>query len=711
MPSVLEKQSIRHSKGEVHNVNTINSVGGESNFNTSHEQENKHEEETEHWYPKPWKYLFGKGNDEEDDESSGDEVDSVGDAVSVDSGTTATSPPETTQQDTAKQEPVEIVSQQSNGAAPLIDPNISFASLASIMLPTYFQTTLELCKSTILPNQSEKKSKSNKLSYLDGETTTVTPDAVFELRKQMLKTRDLLDVFSTVYPPIPQRNGHKGDLGFETRDVMWAMDEELNLTLESDQKRHSKRHREKQRGVLGRHRGRYREERSSEERRHREHDTRENEGADLWKTIRKFLDGGYTIIGDFQDLDHANIDYTPEQLADYQKVVWQWHVGFVTFAERNYLDIMRYLSYPCPKEEESNSKSGKRRKESRPLPQPCQYSHSHSSHLFWGGTRRKDLPDGNQVRARVALGRLGNEQLERAQMYLNMLWTKESVISKADVDEPIEKEMASRHDNGKQRKSTDGLDAPVKEKEDENVHEVYHNLRKELRSFLDEVDVFGTLLVPDTMVQPELIVLGELTDDPLTDATASAKEGSRRLMDANETVTEDPTAPSQPDPSESESNGPHAVNPGQEIDVGVAGEEVIGPQVSPPLTPNPPLSQLSTESSMQKTFDSLAALRQTRKLLGDLNDDYTAYTKYVEWNTNFGDQVRLMIKIEAEWNHFRWWAAQIDLNGQIDYLRSRMAVNTPPQVEEDDESSSAEAATDGVVSPTEDVEVVKNLGQ
>ena len=46
--------------------------------------------------------------------------------------------------------------------------------------------------------------------------------------------------------------------------------------------------------------------------------------VDVWKILRRFLDDGYMLIGDFQDLAHAKVKYTPERLSMYQGQVWNW---------------------------------------------------------------------------------------------------------------------------------------------------------------------------------------------------------------------------------------------------------------------------------------------------------------------------------------------------------------------------------------------------
>jgi hypothetical protein len=256
-----------------------------------------------------------------------------------------------------------------------------------------------------------------------------------------------------------------------------------------------------------------------------------------------------------------------------------------------------------------------------------------------------------------------------------MLWDKVNVIPAADVDEPIEKVRASspsviarlsrkKHSDKKSEHNAEDenhseYDAPPLEKEEEDeqpVHEVYHNLRKELRSFLDEVDLFGTLLLPDTIVRPEVIALGFASEQEVNSEENTSDVpvlGEANAIPANISVS---------------------ITPG------------IGPQVSPRVNSDQPMTTDMVHSDHeQKTFEALTSLRQTRKLLGDLNDDFTAYTSYVEWDTNHGEQVRLMSKISTEWNNFRWWARQIGLSEQIDYLIGRMMVDTASQVQDEAE--------------------------
>ena len=242
---------------------------------------------------------------------------------------------------------------------------------------------------------------------------------------------------------------------------------------------------------------------------------------------------------------------------------------------------MGYLSNACPKNR--GSKSAKRSAEEEIS--SCSYT-LHSFHLFWGNEVL--LPHGEDL-ARGILGQLGNDQLHRAQGYLSELWDKQHVIPAVEVDEATLLGRTKKSKSHVKKKSHSKFESPIQESEEEtSVHEIYHNLRKELRSFLDEVDLFGTLLLPGAMVSSEIMtVLSKVEEDDETNDSSLSTLGS---------------------PINTTNN---------------VAEEELGPQISPPVDPNPSL--LVSDETKQKTFEALTSLKQTRKLLGDLNDDYTAY--------------------------------------------------------------------------------------
>jgi exopolyphosphatase len=221
-------------------------------------------------------------------------------------------------------------------------------------------------------------------------------------------------------------------------------------------------------------------------------DTDNDSPDDLWEQVRKYLDTGYVLIGNFQDLHNANIKYTHKRLVKYQLKIWQWHTNFISFVKTNEQIINFYLSFPCKSSghhsltmmmmKTSNSHIHNNNKR-------CSHIHDHSSHLFWGGTSKNDLPDGNIELAVHALGRLGYSQLGRAETYLRDALVYEYVLNSTNIRPP---NMEATNNN-----ITD--DAAV------NVQEIYHNFRKELRSFLDELDLFGESFIPGSSVLPEIV--------------------------------------------------------------------------------------------------------------------------------------------------------------------------------------------------------------
>ena len=361
-----------------------------------------------------------------------------------------------------------------------IPTDTTFGDLASMIVPTYFQNTVDLCISTI--------TTANKNNTVD-----VMPDGVFVVRRAILRTRDLLDVFSPVYPKKTRLLG----------------DEKKQHTKDAGRKRKN---------------GAKRSE-SDEEL----HKTRMNHHSvvDVWKKLRRFLNDGYTLIGDFEDLTRAKVKYTPERLNIYQEQVWNWKEEFVAFVAQNHEEIFDYLSHACQLSQlqimgEENVHI-------------CSYHRSKSSHLFWGSTPSTQLPDGNTDKASVVLVRLGKDQLHRVQTYLREALTAGKVIGDHTINE--------------------------------DVHELYHNLRKEIRSFLDSVDLFGQLLLSDYF--------------------------------------------------------------------------------------------------FDKHYKEITLLKEAKKLLGDLNDEVVAYSKYLEWGEFYDEQLQLRSFITVDWRDFQNWAQRVDLHGTI----------------------------------------------
>jgi hypothetical protein len=222
---------------------------------------------------------------------------------------------------------------------------LSFQQLASLRVPSLYRNMSEQAVPVLTDNMQ--------------------PADVYASRKLILKTRDLLDVFSPVYPN--------------------------STTLE---------------GV----------------------------DVDLWDLVRNLLDRGYEVIGEFQDLDHAHIEYTQEMFNGARGTVLQWRRDFDDFHRQYGLDtILGFLQSPSP--------NSYRHRESR---------------LFWKTIDA--LPSGSDA-APASLHVLGSRQTATALVYLTLSFQYDSVLGTV-------------------------------------AHEHYHNLRKELRSMTDEYDLLGTFMFP-----------------------------------------------------------------------------------------------------------------------------------------------------------------------------------------------------------------------
>ena len=135
----------------------------------------------------------------------------------------------------------------------VIQPDILFGDLAAMLVPPYFQQTIDLCASTITMNDAKN-------------STSVMPDQVYLLRKTILKTRDLFDVFSPLYSKHSSLGKFEHFVESSSKHVSWHI---FYLVMQSDahtSKKHLKR------------------EEAKEE---------EASFHDLWKTLRHYLDRGY----------------------------------------------------------------------------------------------------------------------------------------------------------------------------------------------------------------------------------------------------------------------------------------------------------------------------------------------------------------------------------------------------------------------------------
>ena len=223
---------------------------------------------------------------------------------------------------------------------------------------------------------------------------------------------------------------------------------------------------------------------------------------DLWGTLRKFIDVGYMLLGDYQDLDRANFTRaSPNRLVSYRRRIWEWRSDFMAFVEANGPIVSFYLSLPCGgRKFRPTSDDGAYR---------CVHVHGHSSHLFWGDASGDELPDGNDDSAAGALGRLGHMQLGRVGAYLRDALAFEYALNSTSGirwgAEAASTDKTGGGDGGyDDPEGGDGTDEDDEGGGYVDVRRIYHNARKELRSFLDELDLFGGLLLPGSRVVPEI---------------------------------------------------------------------------------------------------------------------------------------------------------------------------------------------------------------
>lgn len=284
------------------------------------------------------------------------------------------------------------------------------------------------------------------LPALSNLTETVMPGAVYAIRKSMLKTRDLLDVFSLVYPN----------------------------TTSSD-------------ATVG------------------------VENEDLWGSLRFFLDQGYTLVGDFLDLNHSHVEYSEEELEQARDPILDWHARFRLFNQKH--DVQAFLAAPTTDDD-------------------C-FNHEKESRLFWKHIPVHDRPHGVDP-ATTSLQYLASKQLGVSMKYWKRVYPYTSI--------------------------------------DATAHEIYHDLRKMLRSLVDEYYLFGSTMFP----------------------------------------------------------------------------------------------------TLPKTHSAILTLKKARGLLGDMNDDWTAYMFYLEHEEYSNSQMELASRVNEAWTDFKIWADSSGLKSSIRYLKKHM---------------------------------------
>ena len=74
----------------------------------------------------------------------------------------------------------------------------------------------------------------------------------------------------------------------------------------------------------------------------------------------------------------------------------------------------------------------------------------------------------------------------------------------------------------------------------------------------------------------------------------------------------------------------------------------------------------------EETISAIDTLKDARKLLGDMNDDWTAYSMYVDYDEHHKRQKMRAEKLHKAWRNFKQWVVDCDFEGVIVYLAQCM---------------------------------------
>lgn len=185
----------------------------------------------------------------------------------------------------------------------------------------------------------------------------------------------------------------------------------------------------------------------------------------MWGSVRSLYKDGYELVGNYQDLDHAHVAFSKPLWNQRKDDVLNWKDDFEFFDSHH--DIHTFLS----KDVDTDG---------------C-YDHS-ESHLFWGELEGY-LPCGSDM-ATESLQKLAAVQLNNALDLLRTVLKLDKVLQVED-------------------------------------QELFHDFRKEIRSVLDEWDLFGTVLFPTA----------ETKGSPVHSALNTLKNAHKRLGKINDDWT------------------------------------------------------------------------------------------------------------------------------------------------------------------------------
>lgn len=187
---------------------------------------------------------------------------------------------------------------------------------------------------------------------------------------------------------------------------------------------------------------------------------------DPWQYLRNCFAVGYERLGEYQDLDHANIQYTIQIQREYFQPVLHWYRGCWTRIcqqediYRNYLQMTTMNRIIVNDTTATPDSSSTILSSSLSWSNPQFFAHSKESYLYWKHIHPRPLP---QTNAQQSFQRLTYHQLQSALRYFHALrmWT---VVTPEVI----------LHNT--------------------TWHNTYHELRKQLRSILNVQDLVGSYI-------------------------------------------------------------------------------------------------------------------------------------------------------------------------------------------------------------------------
>jgi len=172
------------------------------------------------------------------------------------------------------------------------------------------------------------------------------------------------------------------------------------------------------------------------------------DGVDLWELLRGSFDEGYTLVGDFQDLDHSKVNYTQTDLDQKRGACLDWKERFQQLVGQ--YDVDAFLDAPGE----------------------TSFKHAKESSFYW---------------KKVAQRPAGMTDGIKSIQYL--VWNQiNGAVGYFDQVVPMTDPIVTAN------------------------HEIFHDFRKNLRGISDEYKVFGRSIFPQADAANVFTLMGQSRD-------------------------------------------------------------------------------------------------------------------------------------------------------------------------------------------------------